>query len=207
MSAPPTAWTALLTAITAAIAMAALLNELTAVLRRRSLHDGLTGAVNRMTWMKITTEKLHQVGRRPITIAMIDLDRFKQINDSFGHEAGDQLLHEVCRSWERALDGRGLIGRYGGDEFVVLFLDIERHRAELLLQAMRESHHAPWTTGVAVAGENDNLPTLLRRADTQLRKNKQRSRSAPLEPDDGHRRDEATPGSVRKTSPLSKESG
>jgi diguanylate cyclase (GGDEF)-like protein len=89
-------------------------------------HDGLTGLPNRSMFSKLLSQSIIEARRyeRTLAVAFLDLDRFKQINDSLGHEAGDQLLQEVAvrlRSCVRASD---TVARLGGDEFVVLLPEI-----------------------------------------------------------------------------------
>lgn len=91
-------------------------------LRLRATHDGLTGLLNRSAIMEILRRELARCSRenRPISIVMADLDKFKHINDSFGHQAGDAVLREaaarMCSSF-RCYDS---VGRYGGEEFLVV---------------------------------------------------------------------------------------
>lgn len=175
-AAPAVSPTALLTATFVAASIAAVLHHLTSLLRRRSLHDPLTGAVSRATWMKITQEAVRARGNRPLTVALIDLDKFKQTNDTLGHLAGDRLLQDLTRAWQRTLGGDGLLGRYGGDEFVVLFVNTHRSRAEELLRFMAAAHPTNWTFGLTTARRDDDTHTLLQDADEQLQALKRQSR-------------------------------
>lgn len=177
IAAPAVSPTALITATFVATSIAAVLHHLTSLLRRRSLHDPLTGAVSRATWMKITQEAVRTRGNRPLTVALIDLDRFKQINDTLGHLAGDRLLQDLTSTWQQALGGDGLLGRYGGDEFVVLFVNTHRSRAEELLRFMAAAHPAKWTAGLTTARRDDDTHTLLQAADEQLQALKRGSRA------------------------------
>jgi diguanylate cyclase (GGDEF)-like protein/PAS domain S-box-containing protein len=101
-------------------------------LEQLATHDTLTGLPNRA----LLNERLQQMldfGPRNSSIAVmfIDLDRFKQVNDSFGHEAGDILLKEVSRRLKQALRPSDVIARLGGDEFVVAtYCSSARHSAE-----------------------------------------------------------------------------
>jgi diguanylate cyclase (GGDEF)-like protein len=85
-------------------------------------HDGLTGLPNRSMFSKLLSQSLseaHRYGRR-LSVAFLDLDRFKQINDTLGHEAGDQLLQDVAKRLKACVRESDTVARLGGDEFVVL---------------------------------------------------------------------------------------
>ncbi|MFL9842765.1 EAL domain-containing protein [Sphingomonas sp. ST-64] len=81
-------------------------------------HDSLTDAPNRLAFMRALTD--HVRGPETFAMAMMDLDRFKLVNDTFGHLAGDELIRMVCATIEGALPPGGFVARLGGDEFAVL---------------------------------------------------------------------------------------
>ena len=85
-------------------------------------HDGLTGLPNRSMFSKLLTQSISESRRydRHLAVAFLDLDRFKQINDTLGHEAGDQLLQEVATRLRTCVRDSDTVARLGGDEFVVL---------------------------------------------------------------------------------------
>ncbi len=94
----------------------------TADLRHRASSDGLTGLLNRRTFLERAELLRRDAERRgvPCVLAMADLDHFKQVNDTYGHEAGDRVLvgfAEACRATVRSMD---LVGRFGGEEFVLM---------------------------------------------------------------------------------------
>ncbi len=86
-------------------------------------HDSLTGAANRYAFLKALNESI-QRNEQQIAVAIVDLDRFKNINDSLGHFAGDELIRQVCQSMIRAVGGAGTVARLGGDEFALMLCDI-----------------------------------------------------------------------------------
>ena len=87
-------------------------------------HDPLTGVLNRRGIENVLGQVVGQRGKsRPVALAYLDLDRFKLINDLFGHLAGDEVLRQVCRRVRELLAENHHIGRVGGDEFVVVFED------------------------------------------------------------------------------------
>lgn len=94
---------------------------------RMAQYDSLTGLANRHRMTKRLTSTLaaYQTSKRSCALMMLDLDRFKQVNDTLGHPAGDELLKQVSQRLERIIAGRGEIGRVGGDEFQVMLPDID----------------------------------------------------------------------------------
>jgi diguanylate cyclase (GGDEF)-like protein len=85
-------------------------------------HDALTGLPNRSMFSRLLSQSISEARRysRTLAVAFLDLDRFKQINDSLGHEAGDQLLQEVAARLKSCVRESDTVARLGGDEFVVL---------------------------------------------------------------------------------------
>lgn len=107
------------------------------ILRRRSdqqlaLYDSLTGLANRHQISKQleTTLTSYAASKRSCAVMMVDLDRFKQVNDTLGHAAGDELLRQVADRLRQIVEGQGEIGRLGGDEFQIILPDID-DRGEL----------------------------------------------------------------------------
>jgi diguanylate cyclase (GGDEF)-like protein len=90
-------------------------------------HDGLTALPNRALFSKMLEQGIHQARRydRMLAVLFLDLDRFKQINDTLGHEAGDQLLQDVAARLQSCLRESDTVARFGGDEFVVLLPEFE----------------------------------------------------------------------------------
>ena len=93
-------------------------------------HDGLTALPNRSLFNKLLSQAISQAQRsnKQLAVAFIDLDRFKQINDTLGHEAGDELLKEVAGRLKACLRESNIVARLGGDEFVVLLTDLDEEK-------------------------------------------------------------------------------
>jgi diguanylate cyclase len=115
-------------------------------LQHRATHDALTGLPNRALIADRLSQALARAARdgRTVAVLVLDLDRFKLVNDSLGHQAGDELLCEVARRLSTALRAVDSIGRTGGDEFLVVLPDLAdkagvRTAAERLLRCLRES--------------------------------------------------------------------
>ncbi len=90
-------------------------------------HDALTGLPNRLMFNQLLNHAIHSAKRheRRFAVLFIDLDRFKNINDTLGHEAGDQLLEKIASRLRQALRAVDVIARLGGDEFVVLVEEVD----------------------------------------------------------------------------------
>lgn len=90
-------------------------------------HDGLTGLANRGSFSALLSQSMSEAQRfdRQLAVLFLDLDRFKQINDTLGHDAGDQLLREVATRLEASVRDSDTVARLGGDEFVVLLPELE----------------------------------------------------------------------------------
>ncbi|HZC53513.1 MAG TPA: EAL domain-containing protein [Mycobacterium sp.] len=155
----------------------------TAQMRHQALHDALTGLPNRALIMDRANQMLNRARHSQTQVAalFIDLDDFKDINDTLGHSAGDELLQAVAQRLTRALRQSDTVGRLGGDEFVVL-TDGPSLLAgpELVAQRVAEVLHEPFelaasdtpyeitaSVGLAV-GVYDSAEDLLRNADVAL---------------------------------------
>ena len=166
-------------------------------LERLATVDGLTGVLNRSAWMGRASTELAVSVRYgyPVAVLMIDLDHFKQINDSRGHADGDRALVFVARALEAAVRPGDLVGRYGGEEFCVLMNHAEnsaanafdvRLRGYLGAVAERElGFPLAYSAGIAVRrSTDDSLEAMLRRADARLYGAKAQGRSRTLESGD-----------------------
>ena len=134
--------------------------------------DSLTGAPNRRTWDHQLSAacRAAQDNGTPLSIALIDLDRFKRYNDAHGHQAGDLLLREAVANWTDVLGEGGLLARYGGEEFAVLLPGMTVTEAVTVMHAMRAVTPSGQTFSAGVAAwEPGSEPTMaLAQADRSL---------------------------------------
>ncbi len=105
-------------------------------LEKLSHTDELTGVYNRRYVFKFIREYLNEVGG-PLSAAVLDLDGFKELNDSFGHKIGDQVLVEFANLLKQEVDDRGIVARWGGDEFIIIITD-NAHEAYEIAERIRE---------------------------------------------------------------------
>ena len=116
-------------------------------LRRAAMHDALTGLVNRAYFLESLDRAVSRAQRRPdktMALLFLDLDRFKQINDSLGHLAGDRLIATIARRLQACVRPGDILARLGGDEFAVLLDDLnDATDATRVAERMQEALHAP----------------------------------------------------------------
>jgi two-component system cell cycle response regulator len=162
-----------------------------------SVRDALTGLFNR----RYTVSRLRQAldglnaSHEPLTVGLIDIDHFKRINDTWGHNAGDQVLQEICARLGGELRAIDVAGRYGGEEFLVVFSNttakeasdaMERARlavcaTPITLRETGDVIDVTMSAGIAEAFMDDSVETLIERADTALYEAKRSGRNRVIE--------------------------
>ncbi|WP_392544115.1 putative bifunctional diguanylate cyclase/phosphodiesterase [Oryzobacter telluris] len=149
-------------------------------LRRDATTDHLTGLPNRRALYAQADARMVDGGDRPLALLLLDLDRFKEVNDSLGHHIGDQMLVQVGGRLSERLRPADLLVRLGGDEFAVLLDDVDPDEAAAAATALCETLAVPFcledipvhssvSIGIAVfPADGRDLGTLLRRADVAM---------------------------------------
>lgn len=146
--------------------------DLVARLREQALVDGLTGLPNRRALDEALDEGVRRAGRtgRPLTVAMVDVDRFKAYNDTHGHPEGDRLLARIAGAWRSELRGDDIVGRFGGEEFLVLLPGVDGDVAGRVIERLRSAMptDATCSFGVATWDGSEGASSLVVRADAAL---------------------------------------
>lgn len=154
-------------------------------LKKMAVKDGLTGILNRKGFQSFFQKEFHRAKRyrRSLSLVMIDVDHFKMVNDSLGHQAGDFVLRELAGCLSNAIRQADIVSRYGGDEFAILLPDTDRKQAEMLLKRVLldvEKHSFEWETnkikvkisyGISTTSElanHENEKDLISKADARL---------------------------------------
>jgi diguanylate cyclase (GGDEF)-like protein len=139
--------------------------------------DPLTGLPNRRAWDEVLTSAIDS-GIRQLCVAVIDIDHFKDCNDSEGHQAGDKLLRDAATAWRQVLRSGDIIARFGGDEFAVLMPECDAEKAkgvcDRLCGALPEGRTV--SIGVTRWDGQESAERLISRADEALYEAKQSGR-------------------------------
>jgi two-component system, cell cycle response regulator len=153
-------------------------------LREQAMHDGLTGLLNHSAILATLHAELSRAAReeQPLAVLLLDLDHFKRVNDTHGHQAGDAVLRETARRMKGAVRRYDAVGRYGGEEFVIVLPGCDGAGAVAHAERIRETIAAePYSAGeqslqltcsIGVASASrpgsDAVETLVREADEAL---------------------------------------
>ena len=107
------------------------LGETLEALRRLATHDQLTGLINRREFDRILEEESERASRfgRPVALVLVDIDHFKRVNDTHGHQAGDDVLREVARRLGALMRSVDRVTRFGGEEFALVVMEMDRTTA------------------------------------------------------------------------------
>lgn len=180
-----------------------LLAEAQEQLRKMAITDSLTGALNHGSIIARAQEEISRLARHrerhsgyDLSVILLDIDHFKKVNDTFGHLAGDQVLRELCDRVRRILRDYDILGRFGGEEFLIVLPDVSLAGAVEVAERLRQSvaadpcHFEDKTINItislgvaSISQEGEGLTQVLQRADKSLymAKNAGRNRVASAE--------------------------
>jgi len=148
------------------------MQRLTRKLRQEALIDDLTGLLNRRGWRYIASPEFDRAARasKPIALVTIDLDRFKGLNDRFGHDHGDRILRDTAERIQATFRAGDIVARIGGDEFVVLLSNSSLDGAIRAVNRLSEATPvgADLSAGIAMWDGREDLGTLMHRSDLAL---------------------------------------
>ena len=163
--------------------------------RHEALHDALSGLQNRSSFLQRLEELLESpdtMGQR-VVAAYVDVDRFKDINDTMGHHAGDSLIKAVAERLQTHLQETDYLARFGGDEFAVLCTSFSPRAGEVLARRVTQAFNAPFpidgqltrvtaSIGIAIAPKDGKTATdLMRNADIALYEAKNQGRNRTIQ--------------------------
>jgi len=151
--------------------------------------DSLTGLYVRRYFMVKLQEEIHRAERynKPLSVVMVDLDRFKKINDTYGHDAGDRALKTISQFFQKNIRDIDAIGRYGGEEFVMLIPDADKEAAFCLAERLRKElakvkleDLPPITISLGIAtypSDGTDIDELIKKADAAMYEAKRKGRN------------------------------
>lgn len=148
-----------------------------------AMTDYLTGINNRRSFMKQAQDEFNRAQRyqRPFALLLLDVDRFKCVNDIFGHLTGDRVLIDLVKAFKSALRETDIMARIGGEEFAILLLEsdersalnvarrIQRKVKKIIIESAGQKYHVTVSIGIAIRNDRDrSLDLLFKRADDAL---------------------------------------
>lgn len=154
-------------------------DPLTGLFNRWQMYKRLETCISRYTQHKLQT----------LTVAMGDIDFFKHVNDTYGHDAGDEVLRTLSRLFRTIMDKKGYVCRWGGEEFLFLFPDMDMEEVQLLMSDLlddirhtpvlheRKLIHVTMTFGVEEFGRNHTMESVIQEADRKLYLGKESGRN------------------------------
>jgi diguanylate cyclase (GGDEF)-like protein/PAS domain S-box-containing protein len=153
-------------------------------LRTAAFTDPLTGIANRRAFELELAAALARARKQghPLSVALVDLNALKELNDSEGHEAGDALLRDAAASWQAELRPSDLLARLGGDEFAIILPSDGEHAGQRIADRLRQAlrHPAGCGVGIALWDGKEDAASLLRRGDQALYADKARSATSRI---------------------------
>jgi diguanylate cyclase (GGDEF)-like protein len=153
-----------------------------------SITDNLTQAYNRTKYEEVIKREIERTKRssRPLSIAMFDIDHFKEVNDAYGHDVGDYVLKTLSQIAKKNIRDIDYLIRWGGDEFIVIALDTDLRGAEVMAEKNRHAignysfdkvGRVTVSFGVTQYKQDDTEDSFIKRADDALYQAKEKGRN------------------------------
>ncbi len=153
--------------------------------------DSLTGLLQHARVKERLDHELQRSERtgEPLSVVMLDIDHFKKVNDNYGHLIGDQVISSVANLLKQQLRKTDIIGRYGGEEFLLILPDCNQQQAFALVEQLRQSFaslpfsfdyhnfHCTFSAGISQAKATDDTDQLIDQADKALYSSKHAGRN------------------------------
>ncbi len=140
-----------------------------------AVRDGLTGLFNRRYFNELVNVEVNRVKRFPtaLSLLMLDIDNFKNYNDTQGHQAGDELLKSAAKVFKNSVRAVDIVSRYGGEEFVIILPQADKKAAQIIAERLRVqiSLYLPTTVSIGIATLPDDaseVEQLIEKADAAL---------------------------------------
>lgn len=168
---PPIAWAVIVISLWVT---AEVLSNLTAQLQHSAVADDLTGLFNRTGLRASLNREIARAQRtgRPLSVAVLDVDGLKQVNDILGHASGDRLLVDLAAAWTTCVRRGDILSRIGGDEFVLVMPETDAETAREVVERLREvpgpARGTRWSAGVAALRDGEDADDVLDRADRRM---------------------------------------
>jgi diguanylate cyclase (GGDEF)-like protein len=167
------------------------LETINRVLSIQASTDALTGIFNRQSFEQKLNQEIQKSLRyqRPLSIIMFDVDNFKQVNDKYGHLAGDSTLKEISLLIKNALRDTDIFARWGGEEFIILSSELDRdsaHQLAIKLSDLLNENEFSLVEnisagfGVTAFNHEDNMESLVRRVDNAMLDAKRQGKNRPI---------------------------
>ncbi|MDD5464728.1 MAG: diguanylate cyclase [Candidatus Omnitrophica bacterium] len=140
-----------------------------------AVRDGLTGLFNRRYFNELINVEVNRVKRFPtaLSLLMLDIDNFKNYNDTQGHQAGDELLKSAAKVFKNSVRAVDIVSRYGGEEFIIILPQADKKAAQIIAERLRVqiSLYLPTTVSIGIATLPDDaseVELLIEKADAAL---------------------------------------
>ena len=165
------------------------LEEKNAFLEKVAKKDSMTKLYNHDNSIRLLNESIEEVRKekKPLSVCLLDLDNFKNINDTYGHQIGDKVINRVAEEIRNCVRVEDIVGRYSGEEFIIIFKGLDKKAAFKVIDRIREEveilkfenkFNITFSAGISDISETIDSEELIRLADVRLYKIKRSTKNA-----------------------------